>query len=138
MERRRKVLVTVKRVVDCNVKIRVKPDGSGVELNNVKMTMDPFDENSVAEALRPREAGKAAEAVVISVGPAPGSSEKFRNVILPVADKLGAAVGAQRLAGRTDRQGHRRRHQGRGSADLPDGRSVPRLARTRTINLRKK
>ncbi len=54
-----KILVTVKRVVDYNVKIRVKPDGSGVELANVKMSMNPFDEISVEEALRLREAGKA-------------------------------------------------------------------------------
>ena len=54
-----KILVTVKRVVDYNVKIRVKPDGSGVELANVKMSMNPFDEISVEEALRLKEAGKA-------------------------------------------------------------------------------
>ncbi len=56
-----KILVPVKRVVDYNVKIRVKPDGTGVELANVKMSMNPFDEISVEEALRLKEAGKAEE-----------------------------------------------------------------------------
>jgi electron transfer flavoprotein beta subunit len=64
-----KVLVPVKRVVDYNVKIRVKSDGSGVELANVKMSMNPFDEIAVEEALRLREAGKATEVVCVSIGP---------------------------------------------------------------------
>ena len=64
-----KVLVPVKRVVDYNVKIRVRPDGTGVELANVKMSMNPFDEIAVEEALRLREAGKASEVVVVSIGP---------------------------------------------------------------------
>ena len=64
-----KVLVAVKRVVDYNVKIRVKADGSGVELANVKMSMNPFDEIGVEEALRLREAGTATEVVAVSVGP---------------------------------------------------------------------
>ena len=65
-----KILVPVKRVVDYNVKIRVKPDGSGVELANVKMSMNPFDEIAVEEAVRLKEAGKATEVVVVSIGPA--------------------------------------------------------------------
>src|SRR5579875_2625298 len=65
-----KILVPVKRVVDYNVKIRVKPDGTGVELANVKMSMNPFDEIAVEEALRQKEAGKATEVVVVSIGPA--------------------------------------------------------------------
>jgi electron transfer flavoprotein beta subunit len=65
-----KILVPVKRVVDYNVKIRVKPDGSGVDLANVKMSMNPFDEIAVEEALRLKEAGKATEVVVVSIGPA--------------------------------------------------------------------
>jgi electron transfer flavoprotein beta subunit len=65
-----KVLVPVKRVVDFNVKIRVKPDGSGVDLANVKMSMNPFDEIAVEEALRLREAGKATSVVAVSIGPA--------------------------------------------------------------------
>ena len=64
-----KVLVPVKRVVDYNVKVRVKSDGSGVELANVKMSMNPFDEIAVEEALRLKEAGKATEVVVVSIGP---------------------------------------------------------------------
>ena len=64
-----KILVPVKRVVDYNVKIRVKPDGSGVDLANVKMSMNPFDEIAVEEALRLREAGKASEIIAVSIGP---------------------------------------------------------------------
>ncbi|RRD21664.1 electron transfer flavoprotein subunit beta/FixA family protein, partial [Brucellaceae bacterium VT-16-1752] len=64
-----KVLVAVKRVVDYNVKIRVKGDGSGVELANVKMSMNPFDEIAVEEAIRLKEAGKVTEIVAVSVGP---------------------------------------------------------------------
>lgn len=64
-----KVLVPVKRVVDYNVKVRVKPDGSGVDLANVKMSMNPFDEIAVEEAIRMKEAGTATEIVVVSIGP---------------------------------------------------------------------
>lgn len=64
-----KILVPVKRVVDYNVKIRVKSDGSGVELANVKMSMNPFDEISVEEAIRMKEAGTASEIILVSVGP---------------------------------------------------------------------
>ena len=63
-----KVIVPVKRVVDYNVKIRVKADETGVELNNVKMSMNPFDEIAVEEALRLREAGTASEIIAVSVG----------------------------------------------------------------------
>ncbi|MAW87921.1 MAG: electron transfer flavoprotein subunit beta [Phyllobacteriaceae bacterium] len=63
-----KVLVPVKRVVDYNVKIRVKADGSGVELANVKMSMNPFDEIAVEEAIRLKEAGVASEIVAVSIG----------------------------------------------------------------------
>ena len=81
-----KVLVTVKRVVDYNVKIRVKPDGSGVELANVKMSMNPFDEISVEEALRLKEAGKVEEVVVVSVGPAK-AEETLRTALAMGADR---------------------------------------------------
>src|SRR5271170_3756971 len=63
-----KILVTVKRVIDFNVKIRIKPDGSGVETANVKMSMNPFDEIAVEEAVRLKEAGVATEIVVVSCG----------------------------------------------------------------------
>ena len=63
-----KVLVPVKRVIDYNVKVRVKADGSGVDLANVKMSMNPFDEIAVEEAIRLKEAGKAEEVVVVSIG----------------------------------------------------------------------
>jgi electron transfer flavoprotein beta subunit len=81
-----KVLVPVKRVVDYNVKIRVKPDGSGVELANVKMSMNPFDEIAVEEAIRLREAGKATEIVAVSVGPQ-GSAETIRTALAMGADR---------------------------------------------------
>jgi len=64
-----KILVPVKRVVDYNVKISVKSDGSGVQLANVKMSMNPFDEIGVEEAIRLKEAGKATEIVCVSIGP---------------------------------------------------------------------
>jgi electron transfer flavoprotein beta subunit len=67
-EKRVKILVPVKRVVDYNVKVRVKPDGSGVDLANVKMSMNPFDEIAVEEAVRLKEAGVATEVVVVSAG----------------------------------------------------------------------
>ena len=81
-----KILVPVKRVVDFNVKIRVKPDGSGVELANVKMSMNPFDEIAVEEAIRQKEAGKATEIVAVSVGPAQ-SSETIRTALAMGADR---------------------------------------------------
>ena len=81
-----KILVTVKRVVDYNVKIRVKPDGTGVELANVKMSMNPFDEISVEEALRLKEAGKAEEVVVVSIGPAK-AEETLRTALAMGADR---------------------------------------------------
>ena len=81
-----KILVTVKRVVDYNVKIRVKGDGTGVELANVKMSMNPFDEISVEEALRLKEAGKADEVVVVSVGPAK-AEETIRTALAMGADR---------------------------------------------------
>jgi electron transfer flavoprotein beta subunit len=81
-----KILVPVKRVVDYNVKIRVRPDGSGVELNNVKMSMNPFDEIAVEEALRLKEAGKASEVICVSIG-AQQSAETIR---------AGLAMGADR------------------------------------------
>ena len=81
-----KVLVPVKRVVDYNVKVRVKSDGTGVELGNVKMSMNPFDEIAVEEALRLREAGKATEVVVVSIGPAQ-ASETIRTGLAMGADR---------------------------------------------------
>jgi electron transfer flavoprotein beta subunit len=81
-----KVLVPVKRVVDYNVKVRVKTDGSGVELANVKMSMNPFDEIAVEEALRLKEAGKATEIVVVSIGPAQ-ASETIRTGLAMGADR---------------------------------------------------
>jgi len=81
-----KVLVPVKRVVDANVKIRVKGDGSGVELANVKMALNPFDEISVEEAIRLKEAGKVEEIIVVAVGPAQ-AQETIRTALAMGADR---------------------------------------------------
>jgi electron transfer flavoprotein beta subunit len=81
-----KILVPVKRVVDYNVKIRVKPDGSGVELANVKMSMNPFDEIAVEEAIRLKEKGQATEIVAVSIGPAK-SQETIRTALAMGADR---------------------------------------------------
>ena len=81
-----KVLVAVKRVVDYNVKIRVKADGSGVELANVKMSMNPFDEIGVEEAVRLKEQGKATEVVAVSIGPQQ-SQETLRTALAMGADR---------------------------------------------------
>ncbi|CAO3406979.1 electron transfer flavoprotein subunit beta/FixA family protein [Azospirillum largimobile] len=81
-----KVLVPVKRVVDYNVKVRVKADGSGVETANVKMSMNPFDEIAVEEAVRLKEAGNATEIVVVSIGPAQ-AQETLRTALAMGADR---------------------------------------------------
>ncbi|SUB00686.1 Electron transfer flavoprotein small subunit [Pannonibacter phragmitetus] len=81
-----KILVPVKRVVDYNVKIRVKPDGTGVDLANVKMSMNPFDEIAVEQAIRIKEAGQASEIVAVSVGPAQ-AQEVLRTALAMGADR---------------------------------------------------
>ena len=81
-----KILVPVKRVVDYNVKIRVKSDGSGVELSNVKMSMNPFDEIAVEEAIKLKEKGSATEIVVVSIGPAK-AQETIRTALAMGADR---------------------------------------------------
>jgi electron transfer flavoprotein beta subunit len=81
-----KILVPVKRVVDYNVKVRVKPDQSGVDLANVKMSMNPFCEIAVEEAIRLKEAGKADEIVVVSIGPAQ-AQETIRTALAMGADR---------------------------------------------------
>ncbi|MGX7951054.1 electron transfer flavoprotein subunit beta/FixA family protein [Tsuneonella sp. HG249] len=81
-----KILVPVKRVIDYNVKPRVKADGSGVDLANVKMSMNPFDEIAVEEALRLREKGAAAEVIVVSIGPAK-ATETLRTGLAMGADR---------------------------------------------------
>lgn len=81
-----KALVPVKRVIDYNVKPRVKSDGSGVDLANVKMSMNPFDEISVEEAIRLKEAGKIEEIIAVSVGPAK-AQETLRTALAMGADR---------------------------------------------------
>lgn len=81
-----KILVPVKRVVDFNVKIRVKSDGTGIDMSNIKMSINPFDEISVEEAIRLKEGGKAEEVVVVSVGPAK-AEETLRTALAMGADR---------------------------------------------------
>jgi electron transfer flavoprotein beta subunit len=81
-----KILVPVKRVIDFNVKVRVKSDGSGVELANVKMSMNPFDEIALEEAIRQKEAGKATEIVCVSIGPTQ-AAETIRTGLAMGADR---------------------------------------------------
>jgi electron transfer flavoprotein beta subunit len=81
-----KILVPVKRVIDYNVRPRVKPDGSGVDLANVKMSMNPFDEIAVEEAIRLREKGLATEIVAVSIGPAK-AQETLRTALAMGADR---------------------------------------------------
>ena len=81
-----KILVPVKRVIDYNVKPRVKADGSGVDLANVKMSMNPFDEIAVEEAIRIKEAGKAEEIIAVSIGPAK-AQETLRTALAMGADR---------------------------------------------------
>mgnify|MGYP006166009251 CR=1 FL=1 len=81
-----KILVTVKRVIDYNVQIRVKADGSGVETDNVKMSMNPPDENAVEEALRIKESGKAEEIIVVSIGE-DKAQETIRTALAMGADR---------------------------------------------------
>jgi electron transfer flavoprotein beta subunit len=81
-----KVLVPVKRVIDYNVKVRVKADQTGVDLANVKMSMNPFDEISVEEAVRLKEKGKVTEVIAVSIGPAQ-ASETIRTALAMGADR---------------------------------------------------
>jgi electron transfer flavoprotein beta subunit len=81
-----KILVAVKRAVDKDVKIRVKSDGSGVDLANVKMSMNPFDEIAIEEAIRLKEAGKATEILAVSIGPQQ-ASETIRTALAMGADR---------------------------------------------------
>jgi electron transfer flavoprotein beta subunit len=81
-----KVLVPIKRVVDFNVKVRLKPDGSGVDIANVKMSMNPFDEIAIEEALRLREAKVATEVVAVSIGPQK-AQETLRTALAMGADR---------------------------------------------------
>ena len=106
-----KVLVAIKRVIDYNVKIRVKADNSGVETGNVKFSMNPFDEIAVEEAVRLKESGKVSEVVVASIGPA-ACSETLRTALAMGADRgilvqtddevqpLGVAKALKALAGK--------------------------------------
>jgi len=89
-----KVLVPVKRVIDYNVKVRVKADGSGVDLANVKMSMNPFDEIAVEEAIRLKEAGKADEIVAVSVG-VKQAQETLRTALAMGADRAILVVAAE-------------------------------------------
>ncbi|MCV6825911.1 MULTISPECIES: electron transfer flavoprotein subunit beta/FixA family protein [Halocynthiibacter] len=89
-----KVLVPVKRVIDYNVKVRVKADGTGVDLANVKMSMNPFDEIAVEEAIRLKEAGKADEVVVVSIG-VKDAQKELRTALAMGADRAILIVAAE-------------------------------------------
>ena len=89
-----KVLVPVKRVIDYNVKVRVKADGSGVDLANVKMSMNPFDEIAVEEAIRLKEAGKAEEVIAISIG-VKQAQETLRTALAMGADRAILVVASE-------------------------------------------
>lgn len=88
-----KVLVPVKRVIDYNVKVRVKADGSGVDLANVKMSMNPFDEIAVEEAIRLKEAGKAEEIIAVSIG-VKQNRETLRTALAMGADRAILVIAA--------------------------------------------
>jgi electron transfer flavoprotein beta subunit len=88
-----KVLVPVKRVIDYNVKVRVKSDGSGVDLANVKMSMNPFDEIAMEEAIRLKEAGKAEEVIAVSIG-VKQAQETLRTALAMGADRAILVVAA--------------------------------------------
>jgi len=102
-----KVLVPVKRVVDYNVKIRVKNDGSGVELANVKMSMNPFDEIAVEEAIRLKEKGQITEIVAVSIGPSKAQETirtalamgADRGILVDVGDEIVEPIAASRERG---------------------------------------
>ena len=81
-----KIVVPVKRVIDYNVKPRVKADGTGVDLANVKMSMNPFDEIAIEEAIRLKEKGVATEVIAVSVGPAK-AAETLRTALAMGADR---------------------------------------------------
>ena len=89
-----KVLVPVKRVIDYNVKVRVKADGSGIDLANVKMSMNPFDEISVEQAIRLKEAGQADEIVVVSVG-VKQAQETLRTALAMGADRAILVIASE-------------------------------------------
>ena len=89
-----KVVVPVKRVIDYNVKVRVKGDGSGVDLANVKMSMNPFDEIAIEEAIRLKEAGKVQEVIAVSIG-VEKSQETLRTALAMGADRAIFVKAAQ-------------------------------------------
>mgnify|MGYP001811222538 CR=1 FL=1 len=82
----RKIMVCVKRVVDYNVRVRVKPDGTGVVTDGVKMSINPFDEIALEEALRIKERGEAAEIVAVSIGP-DDAQQQLRTALAMGADR---------------------------------------------------
>jgi len=110
-----KLLVAVKRVVDANFRVRVKADGSGVELDNVKMAMNPFDEIAVEEAVRLKEAGTASEIVVVSIGPAK-AEDTLRQALAMGADRAILVVHD----GRTESLGVAKTLAAIAKAEMPD------------------
>jgi len=118
-----KLLVAVKRVIDYNVKPRVKMDGSGVDLANVKMSMNPFDEIAVEEAIRLKEKGVATEIVAVSIGPAK-AQETLRTALAMGADRailVQTEEEVEPLAVMT------------GAAEAPAGTAAPATAATLAV-----
>ncbi|MES2635987.1 MAG: EtfB protein, partial [Pseudomonadota bacterium] len=91
-----KILVAVKRVVDYNIKVRVKPDGSDVDIAGVKMGVNPFDENAIEEALRLKEQGKATEVIAVSFG-SPANHDVLRHALAMGADRAILVESTEKL-----------------------------------------
>jgi hypothetical protein len=139
---RMKLLVAVKRVIDFNVKPRVKMDGSGVDLANVKMSMNPFDEIAVEEAIRLKEKGVATEIVAVSIGPAKAQETlrtalamgADRAILVQTDDEVEPLAVAKILEGRSPRRSSRACHprqagdRRRQQPDRADARRAARLA----------
>ncbi len=107
-----KILISVKRVIDYNVRVRVKSDGSGVETANVKMSMNPFDEIAVEEAVRLKESGVATEVVVVTMGPEVAQEQlrsalamgADRAILVPVEDEINSLTAAKLLKGVVEKE----------------------------------
>lgn len=134
-----KILVPVKRVVDYNIKVRVKADGSGVETANVTMSMNPFDEITVEEAVHLKEAGTATEVIAVSIGPA-AAQETLRTALAMGADRAhpgsdrrrGAASRRRQKRGlRKTRRGSKARHAQGAAASRDEDQPEMRIRRSR-------
>jgi hypothetical protein len=126
-----KILVPVKRVIDYNVKPRVKPDGTGVDLANVKMSMNPFDEIAVEEAIRLKEKGVATEIVAVSIGP-DKAQETLRTALAMGADRAILVVDRRRCRAARRRQAPGQDRRGRNARPGHPGQAGDRRRRNQT------